>query len=219
VHAPTLAEQDRDALLKRWAWNALLVLRRPVEVFAGLAEGGEDESAARGEPVLALTLLAGMAGALMTPQARTLLDDGQIDGVAAAIWIFIVGSVYGLVVYWLLGGLVYLSARAFGSDLDYRRCRQLLAYSCAPLALSLLVVFPLRLIAFGADALRSGGSDSGAAGHTLDAVSYAFIAWSALLLVVGVRSINRWRWQPALGAVGLALALLTALFWATHQLG
>jgi hypothetical protein len=219
VQASPLAEQESDVRLGSWTRNALLVLRRPAEVFAGF--GGEDEEndLARGEPALALTLLAGMAGALLTPQARTLLDDGQIDGLLAVIWIFIVGSAYGLVVYWLLGALVFLSARSFGSELDYRRSRQLLAYACAPLALSLVVVLPLRLLAFGGDALRSGGSDSGVAGQLLDGLAYAFLGWAVLLLVVAVRSANRWRWQPAAGVVGLALALLGALLWATHRLG
>jgi hypothetical protein len=218
VQASSIAERERDAA-GRWARNALLVLRRPAEVFAGFRDGDEDEGLARGEPALALALLAGMAGALMTHQARTLLDNGQIDGLLAAIWIFIVGSAYGLIVYWLLGALVFLSGRAFGSELDYRRSRQLLAYACAPLALSLLVLLPLRLLAFGGDALKSGGSDSGLGGHVLDGLAYASSAWSVLLLVVAVRTANRWRWQPAAGAVGLALVLLAGLLWATHQLG
>ncbi|MGZ4399174.1 MAG: Yip1 family protein [Gaiellaceae bacterium] len=216
---PLAAPEPADLRLTQWGRNAFAVLRRPIAVFASFRGDSEEDAAARSEPALALTLMAGMAGALMTSQARTLLDDGQIHGLVAAIWIFIVGSVYGLVVYWLLGGLLFASIRSFGGELDYRRCRQMLAYACAPIALGLLVVTPLRLLAFGGDALRSGGSDSGLGGSMLDGLSYAFTAWAVLLLVVAVRAANRWRWEHALGAAGLALALLGGLLVGTHLLG
>ena len=38
-------------------------------------------------------------------------------------------------------------------------------------------------------------------------LTYAFVAWAVVLLVIGVRAVHGWTWQRALGACGLAVAV------------
>jgi hypothetical protein len=194
-----------------WWLRTLLVLQRPGVVFAALRSDEELEQ--REEPILALLFLAGMAGVLSTDVASRILDDFEIDKLTLLVWVFVAGGIYGFVGYYVLGFLVYAGARAAGSGLTYRRTRHLLAFSCVPLACSLLA-WPVRLAMYGEDAFHSGGSDSGAAGmHVFEALEYAALAWCAALLVLGLRTIEGWSWPrallaslPVFAVPGLALA-------------
>ena len=71
--------------------------------------------------------------------------------------------------------------------------------------------WPLQLAAFGTDVFRRGGSDEGAAALLLDGLAVAFAAWSAVLLVVGVRAVHGWTWWRSLAALGLVALFLAAL--------
>lgn len=197
---------------RRWWENVVRVLSAPVEVFDELRSDDDEDMDARQEPVLLILLLAGMAGVLATSTGATLMDDAEYDAPLVAVWTFVAGGFYGFAVYMLGGSALWLGVRGMGRyDARWRIARHLLAFSCAPLALSFLVVLPLRLIAFGGDAFRSGGSDAGAAGTLVWALQGAFVAWSLGLLVVGLRSVYGFTWGRALGTFGLVALFLAAI--------
>jgi hypothetical protein len=192
---------------RAWLLRALLVLQSPRAVFAALRDDSEDEARARQEPVTAIVGLAGIAGVLWTPVAGRLLDDPAIDQLLVAVWAFVGGGLYGIASYFTGGFLLFLGLRSAGSAGSFRRARHLLAFALAPVALSLLVVWPLRLAAFGDDVFRTGGDDRGAADDAFLALELGFVAWSAVLLVLGTRALHGWPWRRALEGVALAAAL------------
>ena len=165
---------------------------------------------ARSEPVLALTALAGIAVALGTSTARTLYDDPEYDAVIIAIWAVIAGGIIAFAGYFIVGGALYLGTRGLGSVGTFRRARHILGFAVAPLALSLLLVWPLQLAVFGGDVFRRGGSDDGTGARVFDALELGFAAWSAVLLLVGVRAVHGWTWARSLGALGLVALFLAA---------
>ncbi len=110
----------------------------------------------RQEQVLALVLVAGVAGVLFTSVAGHLLDDPALDGLLVAIWAFIGGGIYGGAVFWIGGGALYAALHGFGSLGSYRRARHLLALAGAPVALSLVIYWPVKAIVYGGDALPLG---------------------------------------------------------------
>ena len=85
---------EEPALDREWFLRALLVLQAPRAVFVALRDDSDAAAEARQEPLLALTWLAGIAGVLATPVARTLLDDPIRDGLVVAVWAFIGGGIY-----------------------------------------------------------------------------------------------------------------------------
>jgi hypothetical protein len=85
-----------------------------------------------------------------------------------------------------------------------------LAFASTPLALAVLVLWPVELAVFGDDLFRRGGSDDGDAGRVFDAVELGFAAWAGVLLVVGVRAVHGWSWWRSLGALGLVALFLAA---------
>jgi hypothetical protein len=201
VTSSPAVSQDRA-----WLLRTLLVLQAPRPVFAALRDESRDAADARLEPVLALVWLAGIAGVLATPVARTLLDDSTRDGIVVAVWAFLGGGFYGALVYWLGGALLHGAAHLLGGQGSYRRARHTVAFASAPVALSLLVVWPVGLAAFGGDLFRGGGSDAGDAGTLFYSAAFAFVGWSLAWLVAGVRAVHGWSWPRAGAAVALALA-------------
>jgi len=209
VSAPARPAASLD---RAWLFRALLVLQAPRAVFAALRPDDDESAQARQEPILALCVLAGIAGVLSTGVAARLLDDPALDNVTVALWAFVGGALYGVVGYWIAGALVYGAARGFGSLGSYRRARHIVGFAAAPLALSLLVLWPVGLAVFGSDLFRTGGSDSGAGGEVFDAAQLAFVGWSAGLLVIGVRAVHGWSWPRAAATVAVAMAPLALLF-------
>lgn len=200
-----------------WLARGLLVLIDPRPVFAALRDDSDDAARARQEPVMAIVGLAGIASVLWTTVAGRLMDDPAIDGLVVAVWAFIGGAIYGIAVYFAVGAALYLGLRAAGSLGSYRRARHLLAFACAPLALS-LVVWPVRLAVYGGDLFRTGGSDSGPGNLAFVAVEVAFVAWSIVLLLVGTRTLHAWPWTRTLEGVGLAVAIPALVAVAVHVL-
>jgi len=166
----------------------MLVVAVPRPVFAALRDDTSESADDRAEPVLLVVLLAGMALALASGAASS------YHGVDLAAWLFIAGGITGAAWYWLFGAVLYGAVRALGSHGSYRRARHVLAFACVPLALS-LVVAP--------------------AGRSLFVWLWlAFVAWSAVLLVTGVRAVHAWSWPRALAAAvapAVAAAALVAL--------
>jgi hypothetical protein len=203
--------QEREGEQKEWMVRTLVVLQAPRGVFAALRDDSPAASAARSEAVLALVILAGMGLLLLTPEAGSVLDSSEYDGAIFAIWLFIVGGAMGAAVYWGLGAIVYGATSWLGSLGSYRRARHLVGFALAPLALSLIVMLPLRLAFFGGDSFRSGGSDSGTRGLALALLGWAFAAWAVALAVVGVRAVHAWTWERALAATGASAAIVAVI--------
>jgi hypothetical protein len=176
-----------------WLRRAVLVLVRPREVLEALRDDSDASARARSEAVLALVLLAGIGTVLWTPVARTLMDvkgPHAEDGLEVAIWAFLGGGVYGAVVFFV-GGLVLYALTRIAGGVTYRQSRHLLAFASAPIALSLFVVWPVRLAVYGEDLFRSGGSDRGAGNAAFVVLELVFAGWALALLAVGLRALLR----------------------------
>jgi hypothetical protein len=212
VEAQTSPSEDR-----LWLARALLVLIDPRPVFAALRDDSEDAARARQEPVLALVLLAGITSILWTSVAGRVMDDPAFDGLVVAVWAFIGGAFYGLFAYFAVGAALYGGLRAAGSLGSYRRARHLLAFACAPLALS-LVLWPVRLAVYGGDVFRTGGSDHGAGNAVFVVVELGFVAWALGLLLVGTRTLHAWAWPRTLEGVGLAVLISALVVVGAHLL-
>jgi hypothetical protein len=184
----TPAETRTRALADERVWlgRAVLVLVRPREVLSGLRDDSDDAARARSEAVLALLLLAGIASVLWTPVAGRILTDVTLDWVDVAVWAFLGGGLYAVAVYFVGGLVLHGLARAVGW-ISYRQARHLLAFAAAPVALSLFLVWPVRLAVYGEDVFRGGGSDRGAGNVAFTYVELVFVGWALVLLLLGLR--------------------------------
>jgi Yip1 domain len=196
------------SLEREWWLRVLAVLVRPRLVFLALRVEDEDDLEARHEPILLITLLAGMAGVLLSAAWGRLLDQGDVDGLVVAVITFIAGIFYGAAGYFVVGGALYMGARTVGSLGTWRLARQVFAFSCVPLALSLFLTLPVGLAVFGEDLFRAGGSDAGRGGDVYLGYRLAFVAWSLGLLWYGVRTTYGWSWLRAGGALLLLVGFL-----------
>jgi hypothetical protein len=191
---------------RSWWLRAPLVLAAPRPIFASLRDDDEDAADARQEPLTAIAALAGIAVVLASPTFRRMLNDPSVDLVLVPVLAFVAGSLYAAATYWLGGGLLYGATRRLGSLGNYRRSRQLLALAATPLALALVVFWPIRIAVYGENLFRTGGDDYGRGDSVFGAVFLGFLVWSLLLLLIGVRTVHGWSWARAAGAVALAAA-------------
>jgi hypothetical protein len=211
----TTADTPHTSPLERsWWLRAPAVLVAPRAVFVSLRDESEEAVDERGQPLVALIWLAGMAGVLATPVARSMLNEGA-SPIIVPIWAFFGGGAYALAVYWLGGGLLFGAARRLGGLGSYVRARHLIALSSAPVALSLFTLWPLRAAIYGEFLFRTGGRDWGPGDRTFGALVYLTFAWSGLLLVIGVRSVHGWSWGRSLATVALAGSLPALIVLAT----
>jgi hypothetical protein len=199
------ASEQAPSLQREWWLRALAVFQSPQAVFTAMQDSPR-AAQARQEPIVAIVFLAGMAGILMTSLAGRLLDDQNLDGLDVAVWTFLGGGAYGGVVYWLGGALLFAAGRSLGSHGSYRRARHVLGYAAAPLALSLVLVWPVRLAVYGLDVFRTGGSDTGVGDTVFEALTLGFAAWALVLVVIGTRAVHGWPWLRALGVLLLSAA-------------
>jgi hypothetical protein len=208
AEAPTAAKPSRE---KQWWLRTLAIFQAPRPVFAALRDESTDDVEAREEPVLALILLAGIAGILLVPETGRLLDDPVTEGSGAvlAVLVFLTGAIYGTATYWLGGALLYVGLRGAGSSGSYRRARHVLAFAAAPTVLGLVLVWPIRLALYGTDSFRSGGEDNGTLPFVFDLAGVGFALWSLALLVYGISVVERWRLLRA--GISVALAVLAVL--------
>ena len=179
-------------------------------MFTALAETDDVDVDARAEPLLAITILAGAAGVLLTPAWGTIMDDGSVDGLVLVVVTFIGGLFYGAAGYFLLGLVVWIGAKGVGVDPPFRLARQLVGFAALPLALSLVLVVPAIVIGFGADWFRAGGSDEGTGRAVVVAIGLAFAAWSLVLVAVGLRITFQLPWRGVVGALALAAVIVAA---------
>ena len=204
-----------SALERSWWLRAPAVLVAPHAVFVSLRDESQESTDARQEPITAIAGLAGIAGVLGTPVARQLLNDASMTTALVPVWAFFGGVMYALAFYWLGGGLLFGASRRLGSLGNYRRSRQLLGLASAPLALSLLTLWPIRIAVYGVDLFRTGGNDYGRGDTIFGAIYYGIIAWSLCLLIVGVRSVHGWTLARALAAVAIASVVPALIVAAT----
>lgn len=199
-----------QAHVRRW-WRLLpRILTRPTEAFVALRDDDEVDVDARSEPILAIVILAGMAGILLTPAWGTLIDEESLDWVVLAVITFIGGLFYGAAGYFLLGFVVWLGARAVGLETRARIARQLVGFSALPFALSLVVTVPTIVAAFGYDWFRTGGSDDGAGRVVVLSIGFALALWSLGLLALGLRTTFGLPWRGVAGALALAAVIIAA---------
>jgi hypothetical protein len=191
-----------------WWLRTLGIFLSPGPVFASLRAESREEREARQEPVLALVLLAGIAGVLLAPSTGRLLDQELVDNSLAvvAVLVFFTGAIYGLATYWIGGVALFVALKGSGSTGSYLRARHILAFAAAPLVLGLVLVWPVRLAVYGSDTFRSGGSDSGTGVTVFGVLLALFALWALGLLVYGISVVERWALVRAL--VSLALMLL-----------
>jgi hypothetical protein len=190
------AAEPKASPQREWWLRSLAIFQRPSLVFGGLRDDSDAAAEARQEPVLAIVLLAGLAGVLSTTLAGRVLDDPNYGGSSFAVlaWGFLGGVVYGFLVYWLGGLMVHAVISGFGGSTSYRQARHIVGFAAAPLALSLLLVWPVRLAIYGGDVFRSGGSDSGLGDKIFEGLAVAAFAWTLVLVVVGVRTVSGLSW-------------------------
>jgi hypothetical protein len=202
-------------LERAWWRRCVLVFQAPRGVFAALRDDSDEAAEARQEPVTGLVLLAGIAAVLSSGVAGGLLDDEQFDRLLVPFWVVFAGAAEALAAYWIGGGIFQLILKGLGATGTYRRARHLLAFAAAPLALSLVLLWPIRLAIHGSDLFREGGDDQGATNAVFEAAEVAFAVWSLALLVIGVRVVHGWSWPRALGAcvlAGLVIATVGVFF-------
>ncbi|HKC76915.1 MAG TPA: Yip1 family protein [Gaiellaceae bacterium] len=204
-----------SAIERSWWLRAPAVLVAPRAVFTSLREESTEETEARQEPLTAIIGLAGISAVLATPVARGLLNDASFSVSLIPVWAFLGGVFYAIGVYWLGGGLLYGAARRFGGLGSYLRARSVVALASAPLMLALFTLWPVRILIYGQDLFRTGGYDYGRGDQIFGVLVYLAFAWSAVLLVIGVRSVHGWSWGRSLATVGLAAALPALLVLAT----
>jgi len=185
------AVESTRSLQKEWWLRALAVFQSPRGTFAALRDGSDEAAEARQEPIMAIVILAGIAGVLTTSLAGRLLDDPNFDGLNIAVWAFVFGALNGLLAFWLGGLLVYAIGAAVRARASYRQARHLVGLAMAPVALSLLTVWPLRLAIYGEDVFRTGGSDAGAGDKLFEALIVGSFAWSFALVALGLIELRK----------------------------
>jgi len=205
--ASTETSARPSALERSWWLRAPAVLVAPRAVFASLRDESEAAVEARQEPLITIAGLAGIAAVLGTPVARHLLNDASFSVSLIPVWAFLGGAAYALAFYWIGAGLVYGAARRLGGLGSYVRSRHVVALSGAPLALALFTLWPLRIAIYGENLFRTGGDDWGPGDRAFGGALYFAFAWSAILLVIGVRTVHGWSWGRSFATVGLAAAL------------
>jgi hypothetical protein len=185
------AAEPSRSLQKEWWLRSLAVFQSPRSTLAGVRDDSAEAAEARQEPILAILILAGIAGVLSTSLAGRLLDDPNNDSWNVAVWAFLGGAFYGILVYWLGGLLVFAIAAAVRTQASYRQARHLVGLALAPAALSLLVVWPVRLAIYGEDVFRTGGSDTGAGDLLFEALLVGSFAWTFALVALGLIELRK----------------------------
>ena len=202
--------QPRPAQAERQWWARLVrVLTAPTSVFVWVRDDSAEAAAARQEPLTAVVFLSGISIFLSTRTAGRLFDDIEFDWLLVTVEAVVAGLLVGIQNFWIVGGAVYLGSRAADSAASYRQARHITALATTPFVLALFFVWPVRLAMFGADAFRSGGSDHGAAEVVFRVIDVGLLAWTAALLLIGVRTLNGWTWARSLAGTAVAAAVFT----------
>ena len=184
--------------------------RVPRVLTAPLANDDDVDVDARSEPVLAITILAGMAAVILTPAWGTVMDDSTVDGLVLLVVTFIAGLFYGAAGYFLLGLALWVGAKAAGVEARFRIARQIVAFAAVPFVLSLVVVLPAIALRYGWDWFRTGGEDAGTGRDVVVGIGLAFATWSLVLVALGLRTTFRLPWRGVVAALLLAAVIVAA---------
>ena len=203
------------ALERSWWLRAPAVLVAPRPIFASLRDDSDDAIEARQEPLYAIATLAAISVVLASPTFRRMLNDGSVSLVLIPALAFVAGSLYAAAVFWLGGGLLYGAARRLGGEGTWLRARHVLALASAPLALSLLTFWPVRIAVYGQNLFRTGGDDYGRGDAVFGGIFLGLVAWSVWLLLIGVRAVHGWTWGRAAATIVLAAAFPVLIVLAT----
>jgi hypothetical protein len=202
-----------ETLERQWWARLPRLLYAPSGVFAELRDESREAANARQEPLVAVASLAGIAMfigivALEPPYDRYAFDFSAFNLTFESI---LGGALVALSNFWLGGALVYLGARGLGATTGYRLARHVVGLATAPFVLSLVLVVPVRLALYGTDLFKATGSDDGAGGKVFIAIDAVALAWTLVLVVIGIRQAQRWPWGRSAAAFGIA-ALFAMLF-------
>jgi hypothetical protein len=200
------ANTHEVAAIERESWTLLrLALTAPARAFAGLADESRDAADARQEPLVAVIFLAGIGMFLSLVALEPPYDRWTaFSGVTLTLQSILGGALVGLSNFWLGGALVYLGTRGLGAVSGYRRARHLTGLATVPFIVELVLVWPVRLALYGGDVFRAGGGDEGTGGDVFRAFDAVFLVWTLVLVVIGIRTTQRWPWRLTAGAFGVA---------------
>jgi hypothetical protein len=196
---------------RAWLLRAILVLQNPRPVFAAIRDDSDEAADARQDPAGGIVWLAGIAGVLATSVTSTFLDNSARDWLVLTVWVFLAGGLYGFALYLVVGKILHVGLRRLGGRGSFRRARHLLAFSAVPIALALLLYWPIRIAVYGSDLFQTGGPDGGRGGDVFAWLFYVFVAWTLVLLVIGVRTVHGWSWLRSLAGVGVATLIVAGL--------
>jgi hypothetical protein len=199
------------ALERNWWVRAPAVLVASRAVFASLRDDSDDAVAARQDAIVSIAALGSISAILATSTARQLLNDFQVTTILIPVWAFIGGAFFTFIVWWAGGGLLYLACKRLGGLGSWRRSRHVLGLSFAPLALALLTFWPVRILVYGEDLFRTGGSDGHGAGAVAAWLFYGFVVWAIALYVIGVRTVHGWTWARSVAGVAFTAGIAAGL--------
>ena len=196
-----------QARVRRW-WRLLpQLLTRPTAVFVALRDDDEADVDARSEPILAIVILAGMAGILLTPAWATLLDEESLDWLVLAVVTFIGGLFYGRPATSCSASSCWLGARGVGLDTPRpagaaarrrsRRCR-LRSRSWSTVA-AIVLALRLRLVQDRGLGRRHGPDSSSLGDRVSRSRSGRSACWP-----LGLRTTFELPWRGVVGALALA---------------
>jgi hypothetical protein len=198
---------------REWWLRLARVLAAPTSVFVWVRDDSAEAAAARQEPLTALVFVSGIAVFLTTSTAGRFFDDFENNNSYLLLLMecIVAGLLVAIQNFWIVGGAVYLGGRTADSAASFRQARHVVALATAPFVVELIFVWPVRLAMFGGDSFRDGGSDHGAREVVFRVLDGGFLAWSLVLLVIGVRTLNGWRWPRTFASLAIAGAVLTLI--------
>ena len=195
-----------DALEREWWARLPRLFYAPAAVFAELRDESDEAGDARQEPLTALVFLAGIAmflGLFALEQPYAHLTD--LSALTLTVEMIFGGAAVALTNFWLGGAVVYLGMRGLGATTGYRLGRHLAGLATAPFLLVLVFVLPFRLGLYGMDLFRNGGSDTGVGRDVFVTIDGIALAWTLVLVLIGIRQTQRWSWGRSAGALGVGL--------------
>jgi hypothetical protein len=201
-----------ETLEREWWARLPRLFYAPAGVFAELRDESREAADARQEPLVAVVFLAGIAmflslAALQQPFERY----RELSGLTLTVESIIGGALVGLSNFWLGGALVYLGARGLGATTGFRLARHITGLATVPFVVLLVLAWPVRLGLYGFDLFRVGGSDSGAGSDVFVVLDALALAWTMVLVVIGIRQTQRWSWGRSVAGFGV-VALFAILF-------
>lgn len=207
--------QSTDAVERSWWGRLPRMLFAPAEALAELGDESREAADARQEPLVAMTILAGVAmfiGLVAVEPPFTTTDTG-VSAFNLVLESILGGALVALSNFWFGGALVYLGTRGLGALSGYRLARHLAGLATAPFLLLLVSSVPVRFALYGTDVFKAGGRDAGAGGDVFVAIDALFLVWTLALLLIGIRVTQRWSWGRAVAA--LSVTVLFAILLGT----